>query len=109
MFDSYELGYYIYFVIVGLAIYYLYKSVKQITSKDADFFGKERYTDASISKWAVVDGILKLSAAIVFAAYGIFGLLGINLLYVTIGLLVVILVLYFVLCSKILKKKDDWV
>ena len=109
MFDSYELGYYIYFVIVGLALYYLYKSVKQITSKDADFFGKERYTDASISKWAVVDGILKLSAAIVFAAYGIFGLLGINLLYIVIGLLVVILVLYFVLYSKVLKKKDDWV
>ena len=109
MFDSYELGYYIYFVIVGLALYYLYKAIKQITSKDLDFFAKERYTDKSISKWAVVDGILKLSAAMVFAAYGIMGLLGINVLYFAIALLVVILVLYFVLYSKILVKKDDWV
>lgn len=108
MFDSYELGYYIYFVIVGLALYYLYKAIKQITSKDLDFFAKERYTDKSISKWAVVDGILKLSAALVFAAYGIMGLLGINVLYFAIALLVVILVLYFVLYSKILVKKDDW-
>lgn len=109
MFDSYELGYYIYFVIVGLAIYYLYKAVKQITSKDIDFFAKERYTDKSISKWAVVDGILKICAALVFAAYGTLGLLGINALYFAIALLVVILVLYFVLYSKTLKKKDDWV
>ena len=108
MFDSYELGYYIYFAVVGLSLFYLYKAIKQITSRDIDFFAKERYTDKSVGKWAIVDGCLKIAASLVFAAYGIFGLLEINLLFIAIGLLVVILVLYFVLYSKILVKKDDW-
>lgn len=108
MFESYELGYYIYFVVVGIAIYYLYKAIKQIKEKDIDFYSKDRYTDASVSRWAVVDGHLKVAAAIVFTAYGVLGLLEINILYITIGLLLVILVLYFVLYSKILVKKDDY-
>ena len=108
MFNSYELGYYIYFVIVGLSFFYLYKAVKQISSRDLEFFGKERYTDKSISKWAVVDGILKLCAALVFATYGVLGLLEINVLFFAIAFLVVILILYFVLYSKTLVKKDDW-
>jgi hypothetical protein len=109
MFDSYELGYYIYFVVVGIAVFYLYKAIKQIKSKDVDFYSKDRYTDASVSKWAVVDGFLKVAAAVVFATYGILGLLEINILYITIALLVVILVAYFVLYSKTLVKKDDYV
>ena len=108
MFDSYELGYYIYFVVVGIAIFYLYKAIKQIVAKDLDFFGKDKYTDASISRWAVVDGFLKVAAASAFIAYGILGLLEINILYITIGVLVIILILYFVLSAKILIKKDDF-
>ena len=107
MFDSYELGYYIYFFVVGLAIFYLYKAIKQIAAKDLDFFAKSKYTDESISRWAVVDGFLKVAAAVTFATYGILGLLEIDILYITIGVLVVILILYFILYAKILIKKDD--
>ena len=107
--DAYELGYYLYFVILGLAIYYLYKAARQISSKDVDFFKKEMYTPASVEKWAVRDGILKTAAALTFAAYGGLGLVEINILPIAIGVLVVLIVLYFVLYSKTLVKKDDWV
>ena len=107
MFDSYELGYYIYFFVVGIAVFYFYKAIKQIVAKDLDFFGKEKYTEDSVSRWAVVDGFLKVAAAVTFTAYGIMGLLEINILYITIGALVVILVLYFILYAKTLIKKDD--
>ena len=105
MFSSYEIGY---FVILGLAIYYLYKAIKQIKDRDLEFFKKEIYTDESIEKWAVVDGILKIGAAVVFGVYGAFGLLEVNLLYVAIAALVVLVVLYFVLYSKTLVKKEEY-
>ena len=108
MFSSFEIGYYLYFVILGLAIYYLYKAIKQIKVRDFEFFNNEIYTDESVEKWAVVDGILKIGAAVVFSVYGAFGLLEINLLYVAIAALVVLVVLYFVLYSKILVKKEEY-
>ena len=108
MFTSYEISYYLNFVILGLAVYYLYKAVRQIFSRDVDFFKKEIYTDRSISKWAVVDGILKVCAAAVFSIYGGFGLVGVNLIYPAIAVLVVIVILYFVLYSKILVRKEEY-
>ena len=107
MFNSYEVSYYIYFVIVGIALFYLYKSVRQIKTKNIEFFGKDRYTDESVEKWAVVDGFLKIGAAVAFAVYGGLGLAEINILYITIGVLVIIVVLYFVLYAKTLVKKDE--
>ncbi len=107
MFQSFEVGYYLYFVILGLAIWYLYKAIRQITTKDADFFKKDIYTDESVEKWAVVDGFLKLGTALVFAVYGALGLLEINIIYIAIAALVVMIVLYFVLYPKILVKKEE--
>ena len=107
MFQSFEVGYYLYFVILGLAIWYLYKAIRQITTKDVDFFKKDIYTDESVEKWAVVDGLLKLGTALVFAVYGTLGLLEINVIFIAIAALVVMIVLYFVLYPKILVKKEE--
>ena len=107
MFSSYEISYYLNFVILGLAMYYLYKAIRQIISRDVDFFKKEIYTDRSISRWAVVDGILKICAAAVFSLYGGFGLVGVNLIYPAIAALIVIVILYFVLYSRVLVRKEE--
>lgn len=108
VFQSYEVSYYLYFVILGLALYYLYKAFKQIKSKDIDFFKKEIYTPESVQKWAMVDGLLKVATAVTFAVYGALGLIEINIIDIAIAVLVVIIVLYFVLYSKILKKKEEY-
>lgn len=108
MFESYEISYYIYFVVVGIALYYLYKAIKQLKTRDVDFYSKDRYTEESVEKWAVTDGWLKVCAALVFAVYGILGLLEINIIFITIGLLVAILVVYFILYSKVLVRKEDF-
>ncbi len=107
MFQAYEISYYLYFVVLGLSIWYLYKAIRQMTTKEMEFFKMEIYTDESVRKWAVVDGFLKIATALTFAAYGALGLAGINMLYVAIAVLVVLVVLYFVLYSKTLKKKED--
>lgn len=106
--QAYELEYYIYFIILGLGFYYLYKAGRQISKKDFDFFKKEIYTKESIEKWAVVDGLLKVFASLVFVAYGAFGLAGIKIVWAVILLIVVDLVLYFWFYSKVLKKKEDY-
>ncbi|MCR5442322.1 MAG: hypothetical protein K6E89_01060 [Sphaerochaetaceae bacterium] len=108
MFSTSEVGYYLYFLVMGLAAYYLYKAIKQIKTKDMDFFKKEIYTDESVEKWAVRDGFLKIGAGLAFGVYGGLGLVGINILYITIGVLAVLVALYFFLYSKTLVKKEEY-
>ena len=108
MFSAYEVSYYLYFLILGLALYYLYKAIKQIKTKDMDFFKKKIYTDESVQKWAVRDGFLKIGAGLTFGVYGALGLVEINILYITIAVLAVLVVLYFVLYSKTLVKKEEY-
>ena len=105
--QSYELEYYINFLILGLGIYYLYKACRQISKKDFDFFKKELYTKESVEKWAVVDGFLKAAAALVFCAYGGLGLANIKIPVIVIILIVILFILYFWLYAKILKKKEE--
>ncbi|MBR2281312.1 MAG: hypothetical protein IJ863_01670, partial [Spirochaetales bacterium] len=76
--------------------------------KDIDFFKKEIYTTESVQRWARVDGFLKVATALTFTVYGILGLLEINIIYIAIAVLVVIIVLYFVLYSKTLKRKEEF-
>ncbi len=108
MFSTSEVGYYLYFLVMGLAAYYLYKAIKQIKTKDMDMANTEIYTDESVEKWAVRDGFLKIGAGLAFGVYGGLGLVGINILYITIGVLAVLVALYFFLYSKTLVKKEEY-
>lgn len=98
---------YIYYIILGLCISYFYKAIKQIVTKDIDFYRQEIYTDKSVENWAVIDGIIKIGVSAVCGVYAVCCLLGNkNFWYVPICV-AVDLVLYLIFYKKTLVKKDQ--
>lgn len=98
---------YIYYIILGLALSYLYRAIKQIATKDISFFKQEIFTDESVEKWAVVDGLLKAIFSITCGVYAGLCLVGIKTFWYVPVCAVCVLILYLVLYRKILIKRED--
>lgn len=97
----------IYYIILGLSLSYLYKAVKQIATKDISFFKQELFTDESVEKWAVIDGLLKCSTALVCLVFGILSLLGIGGIWYVLVVFALNIILYLILYKKTLVRKQS--
>lgn len=95
---------YIYYVILGLAISYIYRAIKQIATKDISFYKQELYTDQSVEKWAVIDGILKLAFSGTCGIYAALCLLDIKTFWYVPVCAVCVLVLYLIGYKRTLVK-----
>lgn len=102
-----RIDYVIFYIILAIATSYLYKAIKQIITRDINFYKKEIYTEESVEKWAIVDGLLKGSTSIVCIVYGVMNLIGIEKVWYVIVVFVVNVVLYIVLYRVVLQRKDS--
>ena len=100
-------GFYIYFVVIGLSISYAIRAIRQIRTKDYDFFNREIYTPESSSRWAVADGFLKLAFCALCLIYGVLCLIGINAFWYVPAVTAILIALYFILYRRILVKKEN--
>ena len=97
----------IFYIVLAVATSYLYKAVKQIIKRDINFYKKELYTEQSVIKWAVVDGLLKASTSIVCIVYGVLNLIGIDKVWYIIAVFSINVILYLVLYRLVLERKDS--
>ena len=97
----------IFYIILAIASSYLYKAIKQIIKRDISFYKQEIYTEESVGKWAIIDGLLKASTSVVCIVYSILNLVGIAAVWYVIAVFVVNVVLYIVLYRVVLKRKDS--
>lgn len=95
----------IYYVILAVAASYLYKAVKQIVKKDVSFYKQEIYTDKSVEKWAIVDGLIKAFVATVCVVYAALCLVGIKVFWYVPVCIVLSLAAYLIGYRKILVKR----
>ncbi len=102
-----RIDYVIFYIILAIATSYLYKAIKQIITRDLNFYKKEIYTEESVEKWALVDGILKASTSVVCIVYGVLNLIGIDKVWYVIVVFAVNVVLYIVLYRVVLQRKDS--
>lgn len=98
---------YIYYIILGFSVSYIYRAIKQIVTKDITFYRQEIYTDESVEKWAVRDGLIKAFIASVCAIYGALCLLNIKTFWYVIVCAVADIVLYFVGYKVTLVRKES--
>ena len=60
-----RIDYVIFYIILAIATSYLYKAIKQIITRDLNFYKKDIYTEESVENWAIIDGLLKASTSVV--------------------------------------------
>lgn len=95
----------IYYVILAVAASYLYKGIKQIVKRDITFYKQEIYTDASVEKWAIVDGLIKTFIAGVCVVYAALCLMGNKAFWYVPVCIVLSLAAYLIGYRKILIKR----
>lgn len=102
-----RIDYVIFYIILAIATSYLYKAIKQIITRDLNFYKKDIYTEESVEKWAIIDGLLKASTSVVCIVYGVMNLIGIEKVWYVIIVFAVNVVLYIVLYRVVLQRKDS--
>lgn len=102
-----RIDYVIFYIILAIATSYLYKAIKQIITRDLNFYKKDIYTEESVEKWAIIDGLLKASTSVVCIVYGVMNLIGIEKVWYVIVVFAVNVVLYIVLYRVVLQRKDS--